>query len=129
MTAFRPQPTSVRARAAVLAVATASAVGLAPSAPAAHTAGVSVFWQRLAQCETAGRWNWGKYAHSARRREAEGTTFEGGLGFYASTWREWANAVHELGRYPHAWMAPPVVQVKVAAYGLRRGGYWGCLHR
>ena len=129
MTASCPQPTSVRARAAVVAVAAAATVGLAPSASAVHTAGVSVFWQRLAQCETAGRWNWGKYAHSPRRRASEGTTFEGGLGFYVSTWRQWAKSVHVLGRYPHAWMAPPVVQVKVAAYGLRRGGYWGCLHR
>jgi hypothetical protein len=90
---------------------------------------VSVFWQRLAQCETSGRWDWGKFAGSSHRRRAEGRTFEGGLGFYAPTWRTWAKAVHVLGTYPHAWMAPPPVQVKVAAYGLRRGGYWGCLHR
>jgi hypothetical protein len=112
-----------------VAVAAAALLGLAPAAPAARTSGVSVFWQRLAQCETQGRWNWGKYAGTARRRYAEGRTFEGGLGFYAGTWREWAKAVHVLGRYPHAWMAPPAIQVEVAAYGLRRGGYWGCLHR
>jgi hypothetical protein len=129
MTAFRPQPTSVRARAAVVAVAAASVLWFAHGAPAARTTGVSVFWQRLAKCETDGRWDWGKYANDVRRRQGEGTTFEGGLGFYSGTWRAWAKAVHELGRYPHAWMAPPVVQVKVAVYGLRRGGYWGCLHR
>jgi hypothetical protein len=86
-----------------------------------------VFWQRLAMCETGGRWDWGRYAHSASRRHLEGTRFEGGLGFSASTWQLWANAVHVLDRYPHAWMAPPRVQVRVGAYGLRRGGSWGCL--
>src|SRR5262245_22271128 len=128
MTAFPPQPPSVRARAAVVAVAAAALLGLAPTATA-ESSTVSVFWQRLAQCETAGRWDWGKFAGTGRRRPAEGSTFEGGLGFYASTWRLGAKAVHVLGEYPHAWMAPPPVQVKVASYGLQRGGYWGCLHR
>ncbi len=104
-------------------------LGLAPAAPAERASGVSVFWTRLAQCETQGRWDWGRFAGTARRRPLEGRTFEGGLGFYASTWREWAKAVHVVREFPHAWMAPPQVQVLVAAYGLRRGGYWGCLHR
>ena len=129
MTVLRPQPTSVRARVAVAGLATVGLLGLVPVAAAEPASGVSVFWQRLAQCETSGRWDWGKFARTSRRRSAEGTIFEGGLGFYAPTWRVWAKAVHVLSRYPHAWMAPPPVQVKVAAYGLRRGGYWGCLHR
>ena len=29
--------------------------------------------------------------------------------------------------YPHAWEAPPQVQVLVATWGLAHGGYWGCL--
>jgi hypothetical protein len=85
------------------------------------------FWQRLAECETGGRWDWGRYAHSPARRHLEGTSFEGGFGFAATTWQLWAKAVRVLDRYPHAWMAPPRVQVKVAAYGLERGGSWGCL--
>jgi hypothetical protein len=86
-----------------------------------------VFWQRLAQCETAGRWDWGRLASTPHRRHLEGTRFEGGIGFAASTWRLWAEAVGVLDDYPHAWMAPPRVQVQVGAYGLRRGGSWGCL--
>jgi hypothetical protein len=110
-------------------LAAAALVGLAPAASARPTTGVSAFWERLAQCETGGRWNWGRYAGTARARSLEGTRFEGGLGFASTTWRLWAGAVHVLGEFPHAWMAPPRVQVRVAAYGLRRGGYWGCLHR
>jgi hypothetical protein len=129
MTAFRPQPSSVRARAALVALAAAAVLCLAPASGAQRASGVSVFWQRLAQCETGGRWDWGRYAGTSRARSAEGTSFEGGLGFAASTWQLWARAVHVLDEFPHAWMAPPPVQVRVAAYGLRRGGYWGCLHR
>jgi hypothetical protein len=113
----------------VVALAAALLLCLAPSAGAQRASGVSVFWQRLAQCETGGRWDWGRYAGTSRARSAEGTAFEGGLGFAASTWQLWAQAVHVLDEFPHAWMAPPPVQVRVAAYGLRRGGYWGCLHR
>jgi hypothetical protein len=85
------------------------------------------FWQRLAECETGGRWDWGRLARSPGRRHLEGTRFEGGLGFAASTWQLWAGAVDVVDEYPHAWMAPPRVQVRVGAYGLRRGGSWGCL--
>jgi len=90
---------------------------------AAH---VPRFWLRVAQCETGERWNWGKYADTSARRAGEGTTFEGGLGFYASTWTLWRTQIH-IG-YRHAWQAPALVQVKVAAWGLEHGGYWGCLH-
>jgi len=84
------------------------------------------FWQSVAQCETGSRWDWGKYADTSARRPGEGTTFEGGLGFYASTWTLWRTQIH-IG-YSHAWEAPAIVQVKVAAWGLEHGGYWGCLH-
>jgi len=90
---------------------------------------VPQFWQRLAMCETTGRWDWGRYANTPQQRRLEGTRFEGGLGFAASTWQAWARAVRVLDDYPHAWMAPPLVQVRVAAYGLRHGGSWGCLRR
>ncbi len=88
---------------------------------------IPAFWRRLAECETGGRWDWGRHAHSPTRRHLEGTRFEGGLGFAATTWQVWAKAVRVLDEYPHAWMAPPRIQVRVGAYGLRRGGYWGCL--
>jgi hypothetical protein len=81
---------------------------------------VPKFWRDLAHCETGGRWDWGR-----QHRPGEGHVFEGGLGFYASTWRRWSES---LGiRYEHAWQAPPAVQVLVASWGLAHGGYWGCL--
>jgi hypothetical protein len=108
--------------AAVLAIA-----GTVAQTSEANTA-VSVprFWQRVAHCETDSRWDWGKYAHSTARRPGEGSTFEGGLGFYAGTWTMWRRQVHV--RYEHAWQAPPLVQAMVASWGLEHGGYWGCLH-
>ena len=91
---------------------------LALAAPA--QAGVPGFWRSLAHCETGGRWDWG-----SRHRPGEGPAFEGGLGFYSSTWTLWRQ---QLGvSFVHAWQAPPEVQVTVAAWGLAHGGYWGCL--
>jgi hypothetical protein len=107
---------------ACLAVLAAAAV-----LPWPASARVSAFWRQLAHCETGGRWNWGRYAHSPARRPGEGSTFEGGLGFYYGTWTMWRK--HVGVRYLHAWQAPPAVQVRVAAWGLAHGGYWGCLRR
>jgi hypothetical protein len=83
---------------------------------------VVAFWERVAACETGSRWDWG-----ARRRPAEGSTYEGGPGFYYASWEMWARALGVYGRYPHAYLAPKLVQVRVAQYGYERGGYWGCL--
>lgn len=89
--------------------------------------GVSAFWYRVAVCETGSggvpRWNWG-----AEHRPGEGSTYEGGLGFYWATYRTWAAHLGLLTRYPHAYDAPPAVQARVAAYGLSVGGWWGSLH-
>ena len=91
---------------------------------------VPTFWQRLATCETGHigqptdghpRWNWG-----ALHRHLEGKTYEGGVGFYWRTWNLWAGELGLLRLYPHAYLAPPPVQVRVAQYGFARGGYWGC---
>jgi hypothetical protein len=101
-------------------------LGLLVDAGAAQT-GVPAFWRNLAQCETGGRWDWGKYAGTPSQRPAEGFTYEGGLGFYAGTWDTWRIEVNV--RYDHAWQAPPAVQVRVARWGLAHGGYWGCLNR
>jgi hypothetical protein len=93
-------------------------LALALAAPV--EAGVPAFWRSLAQCETGSRWDWGK-----QHRPGEGPEFEGGLGFYASTWTLWRQ---QLGiAFRHAWQAPPAVQVQVAAWGLAHGGSWGCL--
>lgn len=93
--------------------------------------GITPFWWDVGTCETghigepgdgAPRFDWG-----ARRRHLEGSRFEGFVGFAASTWRLWAGELGLLGRYPHAYEAPPLVQQRVARYGLSVGGYWGCL--
>lgn len=112
-----------------------AAVGiLAAAAPAKAllSPGQVRFWDRVATCETghigeAGdgrpRWDWG-----ARRRHLEGSMYEGGVGFYWVTWRTWARELGLLRRFPHAYMAPRLVQVRVAEYGfVVHGGYWGCV--
>lgn len=81
------------------------------------------FWNAVARCETGGRWDWG-----ARHRHGEGHSFEGGVGFAASTWRAWASDVRLLAKYPHAYQAPRLVQIAVAEYGYAHDGYWGCLN-
>lgn len=82
------------------------------------------FWKGVAQCETGSRWDWG-----AKHRHLEGSAYEGGVGFAASTWRLWAGQLDILTQYPHAYNAPMLVQMRVAEYGLSKGGFWGCLHR
>lgn len=103
------------------------AIGLLVCCPVGRAAGrpvgVSPFWERVAICETGGLWNWGEY-----HRHLEGHTYEGGVGFYYGTWLLWAGKLGLAARYPHAWMASPAIQARVAAYGLAHGGYWGSLH-
>lgn len=88
-------------------------------------------WERVAQCETGGvlgypLWDWGKYRH---RSSLEGSKYEGGVGFYWGTWDWWAGELGLIKKYPHAYDAPKLVQIRVADYGLRvHNGYWGCLH-
>ena len=94
-------------------------LALAPAAIAARAPALSSdridYWTAIARCETGGNW------------AMRGSTYEGGTGFYVGTWRWWASELGLLGRYPHAWMAPPRVQMQVSEYGLRvHNGYWGC---
>lgn len=56
-----------------------------------------------------------------------GSRYEGGVGFAVSTWSLWAGQLGIAGRYPHAWMAPPLVQIAVAEYGYQHRGYWGTI--
>jgi hypothetical protein len=73
------------------------------------------YWDAIARCETGGNWR------------MSGSSFEGGVGFAVSTWRWWASELGLAGRYPHAYMAPRLVQMQVAQMGLERHrGYWGC---
>ncbi len=81
------------------------------------------FWDNVARCETGQRWDWG-----AQHRAGEGHTYEGGVGFYWQTWQAWARELGLLRRYPHAYLAPKLVQIQVAEYGLRvHNGYWGAI--
>jgi hypothetical protein len=82
-------------------------------------AGVPSFWQRLARCETDGRWDWG-----AGQRAGEGPTFVGGLGIYQPNWESWR--IHVSVEGP-AWRATPEEQARVAAWGwLHTHAWWGC---
>jgi len=108
----------------MLALSLALVVLLALLAETARAARdpIVAFWDRVADCETGGRWDWG-----ARSRPGEGHTFEGGVGFYASTWTAWATELHLAWLWPRAYMAPRLVQIAVAQYGYEHGGYWGCV--
>lgn len=79
--------------------------------------GVVAFWTRVQHCE-----------EPVTGWQTRGSTYEGGVGFYVGTWASWARQLGVYARYPHAWMAPAWVQIAVAEYGYRHGGYWGCLH-
>jgi len=91
------------------------------SAVAAHEAqgglppSTVAYWDRVAECETHSTWR------------GLGHTYQGGLGFYWSTWDWWARELGLLRQYPDAGLAPRLVQIRVADYGRRvHGGYWGC---
>jgi len=117
-------------RPALLAAATLS---LASLAGAAHGAGLQPlsakavkYWTAVATCETGGggppKWDWG-----SKHRTAEGALFEGGVGFSALMWKVWAGELGLLAEYPHAYDAPPIVQMQVAQYGMKTDhATWGC---
>jgi Transglycosylase-like domain len=71
------------------------------------------YWDRLAWCETRGRWH------------QRGTYYVGGLGIYHGNWWKWAPAV---GVHKPAWAASREEQIKVAKYGRKVDrAYWGCM--
>lgn len=64
------------------------------------------------------------------RRPLEGSRYEGGTGFAASTWRAWAGELGLVRRFPHAYQAPRIVQIAVSDYGWRaHRGSWGCMSK
>lgn len=73
------------------------------------------YWDRVAHCETQSHWR------------GLGSTYQGGLGFFYTTWDWWARELGLAHRYPDAGLAPRLVQIRVADYGRRvHHGYWGC---
>lgn len=56
-------------------------------------------------------------------------SYEGGIAFYAGTWRTWSRFVPDARRFVHAYQAPAWVQAEVAEYGLDHYGRWGCLYK
>jgi hypothetical protein len=98
------------------AIALVRAAAAEASSSAPLTRSTIAFWDRVAQCETGSDWR------------GLGSTYQGGLGIYASTWDSWATELGLEARYPDAGDAPRLVQIRVADYGRRvHRGYWGCL--
>ena len=114
-------------------LSTLAILGLIVAAAAAHASGLQPlgakttrYWTAVAACETgsggAPKWDWG-----SKHRPSEGTLFEGGLGISALMWKVWAGELGLLTQYPHAYDAPPLVQMQVAQYGVTtHHAAWGC---
>ena len=83
-------------------------------------------WTAVGSCETGSggppKWDWG-----SKHRPGEGALFEGGLGISALMWKLWAGQLGLLVQYPHAYDAPPLVQMRVAQFGVQTSNAkWGC---
>ena len=109
---------------AAVELATASAAYAGSTQPLSPQA--IRYWTAVASCETGSggppKWDWG-----SKHRPGEGTLFEGGLGISAQMWQSWAGELGLLQHYPHAYLAPPLVQIRVAVYGATaHGARWGC---
>ena len=104
-----------------------------PASPPASAPAVPDEWQALADCESgdwledgshtpgSARWDWAKPGTPV----PFGTTIHhGGLQFLPSTWEWVAGDLGILGTYPHAYDAPPAVQVQAAEVLQNRQG-WG----
>jgi len=106
-------------------------VAAAGAGTSVRPAGITPFWWADGTCETghigapgdgAPRFDWG-----AHHRPQEGSRYQGFTGFAASTWSWWAGDLGLTGRYPNAYDAPPIIQQRVAHYGLVKYGRWGCM--
>lgn len=101
-------------------IALALIVLVVASTAAARAPRLRPLWRADAVCETGSNPpNWQFRAGS----------YEGGIAFYAGTWRTWSKAVPAARRYLHAYQAPAWVQAAVAEYGLQHFGRWGCLYK
>jgi hypothetical protein len=79
---------------------------------AARAVAADGYWDRLAACETHGRWH------------QRGSVYVGGLGIYWRNWQQWAD---ELGIHKAAWVATREEQIAVARWGrMTDHAYWGC---
>jgi hypothetical protein len=110
---------------AVLASAASDSAALAVG-PQPLSAKTVRHWTAVAACETGGggppKWDWG-----SKHRPGEGELYQGGLGISALMWKVWAGELGLLARYPHAYDAPPLVQMQVADYGVTtHHATWGC---
>ena len=106
-----------------------------PPGPAEQRDGVPEPWSSLADCESgdwldggtafvegSARWEWAKPGEEV---PPWGTTIHhGGLQFLPATWEWVAGDLGILEDYPHAYDAPPSVQVQVAEEIQDRQG-WG----
>ncbi len=101
------------------------------AAPAEQAIGAH--WLELADCESGSwdadgqpipgtaRWDYGRpggFVHDGFER------YEGGLNFDPDTWTWGAGALGHADAYPHAYQAPPHVQVEVGEWVQERQG-WG----
>ena len=105
-----------------------------PAEAPAGTQRVPEPWQSLADCESgdwidggaafveeSARWSWAK---PGTPTPSWGTTIHhGGLQFLPSTWEWVAGDLGILDAYPHAYDAPPSVQIEVAEETQRRQGW------
>lgn len=89
-------------------------------------------WSSLADCESgswdadgtpisgSARWDYGRpggFTHDGYE------LFDGGLNFHPDTWRWVAGDLGLLNRFPHAYDAPPDVQIQVGAEVQARQGW------
>lgn len=91
-------------------------------------------WRSLAACESgnwhdggttfepgSARWTWGHPDHPVPPWGDR--TFHGGLQHHPDTWRWIADDLGLLQQYPHAYDAPPAIQVRVATEVQARQGW------
>ena len=103
-----------------------------PTSDEVVAADVEQHWLDLADCES-GEWDadgnpipgtarWGYGRPGGFTHEGFGQ-YHGGFNFHPDTWEWVASDLGLLGGYPHAYDAPPAVQVEVAAEVQARQGW------
>ena len=119
--------TKLRTHAVVVLLIGTGATAVAASADTTQPLSPQLirYWTAIGSCETGSggppKWDWG-----SKHRPGEGALFQGGLGIASTMWQLWAGELGLLKLYPHAYDAPPLVQMRVAQYGVAHGARWGC---